>query len=82
MNTIHTTSDRLPARSGDVLTLAARAISWPARLLRAPVEALNRHRVEARAVAELAALDDRLLADIGFRRGPADHWSRLDGPCG
>jgi uncharacterized protein YjiS (DUF1127 family) len=79
---MHTTFDHLPTRSPDFVAYAARAVSWPTRLLRAPFEALNRRRKEARLQAELAALDDRLLADIGLRRVPADRWDALNGPCG
>ncbi len=81
MTTMHITLDRLLPRS-DVLTVASRALSWPTRSLRAAVEGLNRRRERARLDAELAALDDRLLADIGLRRGPADRWDALNGPCG
>jgi uncharacterized protein YjiS (DUF1127 family) len=70
------------SRPSGALVLAARILSWPTRLLRAPVDALQRQRTQARAEAALAALDDRLLADIGLRRTPGDHWHSLNGPCG
>jgi uncharacterized protein YjiS (DUF1127 family) len=30
----------------------------------------------------LSALDSHLLADIGLRRAPADHWQPINTPCG
>ena len=81
VNTMHTTLDRFSPRA-DVLTLAARAISWPTRSVRAALDGLNRRRERARLRAELTALNDRLLADIGLRRGPADHWHAVNSSCG
>ena len=80
--TMHITFDRISYRSPALLALAAKAATWPARLVRAPLEALNRRREQARLEAELAALDRRLLADIGLRRAPADQWQAVDSPCG
>ncbi len=65
----------------DVLAFAAKAVGLPTRLLRAPVAALKRSRQEAQAQAEFAALDSHVLADIGLRRAPADHWQPVNGPC-
>ncbi len=78
----HITLDHPSSQPADIRSLATKAITWPARLLRAPVDALNRRREAARAHAELAALDDRLLADIGLRRAPADQLQAINGPCG
>jgi uncharacterized protein YjiS (DUF1127 family) len=79
---LHTPFDHIPARPGDALGLAARIASLPSRLLRAPVEALDRRRRERQADAELSALDSHLLADIGLRRAPADHWQPINTSCG
>lgn len=79
--TMHITFDRISYRSPALLALA-KAATWPARLVRAPLDALNRRREQARLEAELAALDGRLLADIGLRRAPADQWQAVDSPCG
>lgn len=70
------------SRPANVVELATKVLSWPTRLVRAPLEALGRQRQQARLEAETAALDDRVLADIGVRRAPGDRWQRLDGPCG
>jgi uncharacterized protein YjiS (DUF1127 family) len=78
---LHTPFESFSTSSADVLTLAARAVSLPTRLLRAPVEAVKRSRREALARAEFAALDSRMLADIGLRRAPAGKWRPLNGPC-
>lgn len=79
---MHTTLVHLSTRSPDVLTSVAKVVSWPSRLVRSAFAALNRSREEARLQAELAVLDDRLLADIGLRRAPADRWDAVNGPCG
>lgn len=78
---LRTPFEQLSPSPGDVATLAAKAISLPTRLLRAPVAALSRSRKQARAQADFAQLNDRVLADIGLRRAPADHWQPLNGPC-
>lgn len=52
---------------------------------------VDAHRKARRTAAELTALDDRLLADVGLRRSdlpradrgsrPVDHWRRI-AACG
>lgn len=79
---MHTTFDHRSSRSPELLAFVARAVSWPTRFLRTSVETLNRRREQARLQAELAALDDHLLTDIGLRRAPADRWDAVNGPCG
>lgn len=79
---MNTTFARLSRPTTGALDLAAKVLAWPTRLLLAPVEALQRQRAQARAEAAVAALDDRVLADIGLRRAPGDRWQRIDGPCG
>jgi len=79
---LQTPFESFSPRPADFLALAAKAaVSLPTRLLRAPVEAVKRSRQEAQARAEFAALDSRVLADIGLRRAPAGKWRPLNGPC-
>ncbi len=78
---LHSPFEQVSTGSADVLGFAAKAVSLPTRLLKAPVAALKRSRQEARAQAEFAALDSHVLADIGLRRAPADHWQPVNGPC-
>ena len=79
---LHTPFEQFQANPSDVLAFAARAASLPTRLLRAPIAALNRRRQSGQAQAELAALDDHLLADIGLRRAPGDRLQPVNTPCG
>ncbi len=78
---LHSPFEQLSTAPADVLAFAAKALSLPARLLSAPVAALKRSRQEAQAQAEFAALNRHVLADIGLRRTPADHWHPVNGPC-
>lgn len=78
---LHSPFEQFSTGPVDVLAFAAKAVSLPTRLLRAPVAALKRSRQEAQAHAEFSALDRHVLADIGLRRAPADHWQPVNGPC-
>jgi len=78
---LHSPFAQFSTGSGDVLAVAAKALSLPTRLLGVPVAALKRSRQAARAQAEFAALNSHVLADIGLRRAPADHWQPVNGPC-
>jgi uncharacterized protein YjiS (DUF1127 family) len=81
----------LPAaigRPADILEpqagFARRVLGGPWQLLQAPVQALNRRFAAAREEAELAALDDHLLHDLGLKRSLIDHTPcvRVDAaPC-
>lgn len=73
--------EQFSAAPADVLALAAKAVSLPTWLVRAPVAALKRSRRQAQAQAEFAALDRHVLADIGLRRAPADRSQPVNGPC-
>jgi len=78
---LHSPFEQSAAGPSEILAFAAKAVSLPTRLLRAPVEALKRSRQQAQASAEFAALDSHVLADIGLRRAPAGHWQPVNGPC-
>lgn len=53
-------------------------LGWPLSLLTHSVETVGRRRDAAQHRADLAALDPRLLADIGLRRSLADPAYFLD----
>lgn len=76
------TFDQLFPSSTSIRDLAAKTLEWPRHLLRAPVEALNRRRDEARLTADLAALDDHVLADLGLQRSLVDRSRFLNSRCG
>jgi len=79
---IPTNFEQFSTSSASVRNLAEKALGLPTRLLRAPVEALNRQRKQALARAEFAALDSHLLADIGLRRAPIGQLRPVNTPCG
>jgi len=78
----HPAFGRLLPATTSLRDIAARTLDWPRQLLRAPVDALNRHRDEARLAADLAALDQHVLADLGLHRSLVDRSHFLAGRCG
>ena len=64
------------------------AVSWPAALAKSlarPIARMQSRRRTRRAIEELMALDNRMLADIGISRGEIEYaasFGRLPGRSG
>jgi len=70
MNTNHLT--HVSTRPSSLRDVAAKAFSAPWQLLRAAHDAASRRRETAEVRAASAALDPRLLRDVGLRRSLVD----------
>lgn len=56
------------------------AVSWPAALAKSfarPIARMQSRRRTRRAIEELTALDNRMLADIGISRGEIEYAARF-----
>ena len=78
MNTNHLS--QFSVRSSSLREAAAKIFGTPWQLLRAAHEAAGRRRETARLRAEVAALDQHVLTDIGLRRSLVDRSQLLRPP--
>jgi uncharacterized protein YjiS (DUF1127 family) len=75
---IYFTSDFEHAEPVEATGPSGGTVAGLVRFLRRPFEAASRHQERSRQRADMAALDDHLLSDIGLSRADIEHRLLLD----
>jgi uncharacterized protein YjiS (DUF1127 family) len=70
---IYCTSDFEHAASARTTEASQGAVAGLVRFLRRPFEVVSRHQERSRLRAEMAALNDHVLSDIGLSRAEVEH---------